>query len=219
MSVTLVNFYSLLNLKETIMNKKITTILSLSILLIVALVLGFKNVQSETVENYCFDNSNECTRELASVYVNDSSTIKVTSESSELSEIKEINSKLLALENEVELLAENAVSSYYHDKFNGRKTASGELYNKKEYTAAHKTLPFGSKLRVTNNKNNESVIVTVNDRGPFTKGRQLDLSKQAYLDITHNKHAGILKVKIEVLPEEYEDVKVDLQESLEEFML
>nr|WP_297309717.1 septal ring lytic transglycosylase RlpA family protein [uncultured Flavobacterium sp.] len=201
------------------MNKKITTILSFSILLIVALVLGFKNVQSETVENYCFDNSNECTRELASVYVNDSSTIKVTSESSELSEINEINSKLLALENEVELLAENAVSSYYHDKFNGRKTASGELYNKKEYTAAHKTLPFGSKLRVTNNKNNESVIVTVNDRGPFTKDRQLDLSKQAYLDITHNKHAGILKVKIEVLPEEYEDVKVDLQESLDEFML
>ncbi|RRJ92334.1 septal ring lytic transglycosylase RlpA family protein [Paenimyroides tangerinum] len=130
-----------------------------------------------------------------------------------------INSELLSLENEVEVINESAKTSYYHDKFNGKKTASGQVFNNGKYTAAHKTLPFGSKLRVTNNENDESVIVTVNDRGPFTKGRHLDLSKQAFLDITHNKGAGVLNVKIEVLPEDYEDSKLDLQESLDEFML
>lgn len=210
---------SLPNLKETIMNKKITTILSLSILLLFAIVLSSKNNQTNLIEERSTITSSENNRELASVFVNDSSSTKVADENTELAEISKINSKLLALENEVELIADNAVSSYYHDKFNGRKTASGEVYDKKEYTAAHKTLPFGSKLRVTNKKNNESVIVTVNDRGPFSKGRQLDLSKQAYLDITHNKHAGVLKVKIEVLPEEYEEARIDLQESLNEFML
>lgn len=201
------------------MNKKITPILSLSILLLFAIVLSSKNNQTNLIEERSTITSSENNRELASVFVNDSSSTKVADENTELAEISKINSKLLALENEVELIADNVVSSYYHDKFNGRKTASGEVYDKKEYTAAHKTLPFGSKLRVTNKKNNESVIVTVNDRGPFSKGRQLDLSKQAYLDITHNKHAGVLKVKIEVLPEEYEEARIDLQESLNEFML
>ena len=71
------------------------------------------------------------------------------------------------------------VASYYHDKFHGRKTASGKIYNKNEMTCAHKTLPFGTKLHVVNAHNNKDVIVTVTDRGPFIKGRVLDLSRAA----------------------------------------
>ena len=71
------------------------------------------------------------------------------------------------------------IASYYHDKFHGRKTASGKLYNKNEMTCAHKTLPFGTKLHVINVHNNKDVIVTVTDRGPFIKGRVIDLSRAA----------------------------------------
>lgn len=71
------------------------------------------------------------------------------------------------------------IASYYHDKFHGRKTASGKLYNKNEMTCAHKTLSFGTKLHVINVHNNKDVIVTVTDRGPFVKGRVLDLSRIA----------------------------------------
>ena len=70
-------------------------------------------------------------------------------------------------------------ASYYANKFHGRKTASGKLYNKNEMTCAHKTLPFGTKLHVINVHNNKDVIVTVTDRGPFIKGRVLDLSRIA----------------------------------------
>lgn len=71
------------------------------------------------------------------------------------------------------------IASYYHDKFHGRKTASGKLYNKNEMTCAHKTLPFGTKLHVINAHNDKDVIVTVTDRGPFIKGRVIDLSRAA----------------------------------------
>ena len=92
-----------------------------------------------------------------------------------------------------------AIASYYAKKFEGRKTASGAIFNNKLFTAAHKTLPFGTKVRVTNLKNNQSVIVVINDRGPFTKGRSIDLSHTAFLSITHNKNEGILNVKIEIV--------------------
>ena len=91
------------------------------------------------------------------------------------------------------------VASYYHDKFNGKKTASGERFSNKEYTAAHKKLPFGTKVRVTNLENGKSVVVTVNDRGPFSKGREIDLSKKAFMEISDKKTHGELSVKIEVL--------------------
>lgn len=201
------------------MNKKITHILSLTILLLVAIGFGVNNSLFSAVEHEKDNETEVYSRELASLTINDTSDVLLTETTSEISNIMSINAELLALEDDVEILNESAKSSYYHDKFNGRKTASGEVFNNKRYTAAHKTLPFGSKIRVTNNENDESVIVTVNDRGPFTKGRQLDLSKQAFLDITHNKGAGVLNVKIEVLPEDYENSKLDLQESLDEFML
>ncbi len=89
--------------------------------------------------------------------------------------------------------------SYYHDKFNGRKTASGEKFSNSKYTAAHRKLPFGTRLRITNLANNESVDVTVNDRGPFKRSRELDLSRRAFMDISDNKNHGTLKVRITFL--------------------
>jgi rare lipoprotein A len=77
----------------------------------------------------------------------------------------------------------NGVASYYADKFVGKRTASGETYHHHRYTCAHKTLPFGTKLIVTNPANNKSVEVVVNDRGPFVKTRVLDLSKSAALEL------------------------------------
>ncbi|WP_114520228.1 septal ring lytic transglycosylase RlpA family protein [Altererythrobacter sp. ZODW24] len=71
------------------------------------------------------------------------------------------------------------VASYYGKRFAGRKTANGERFNPRHMTAAHKTLPFGSKVRVTNPRNGKSVIVRINDRGPFIRGRHIDLSRAA----------------------------------------
>ncbi|RZL52917.1 MAG: septal ring lytic transglycosylase RlpA family protein [Pedobacter sp.] len=93
----------------------------------------------------------------------------------------------------------NAHASYYHNKFNGRRTASGTKFDNTKYTAAHRKFPFGTKLKVTNEANNKSVIVIVTDRGPFSKGREIDLTRQAFMDIAANKNAGNLKVTIEVI--------------------
>lgn len=70
-------------------------------------------------------------------------------------------------------------TSYYGSKFHGKRAANGSIYNMYELTAAHKTLPFGTKVKVTNSKTKESVIVKITDRGPYIKGRVLDLSKAA----------------------------------------
>ncbi len=78
-----------------------------------------------------------------------------------------------------ELYKANATASYYADKFHGKKTSSGETFNMYAFTAAHKTLPFGTMLRVTNLENGKSVDVRVNDRGPFSESREIDVSKAA----------------------------------------
>ncbi|UFH36117.1 septal ring lytic transglycosylase RlpA family protein [Flavobacterium acetivorans] len=91
----------------------------------------------------------------------------------------------------------NAHASYYADKFHGRHTTSGIKYDKEKYTAAHKKFPFGTKLKVTNQTNGKSVIVEVNDRGPFVKAREIDLSKRAFMEIANNKRAGAMIVTIE----------------------
>lgn len=82
-----------------------------------------------------------------------------------------------------EMFKSGVTASFYADKFHGRKTASGEKFNMYDYTAAHKTLPFGTVLKVTNLANGKSVNVRVNDRGPFAKGREIDLSKAAAVDL------------------------------------
>ncbi|MGV3657069.1 MAG: septal ring lytic transglycosylase RlpA family protein [Chitinophagaceae bacterium] len=76
-------------------------------------------------------------------------------------------------------ITETGKASYYADKFNGRKTANGEIFRNRKKTAAHKTLPFGTIVKVTNLRNGRSVKVRINDRGPFVAGRHIDLSKKA----------------------------------------
>lgn len=93
----------------------------------------------------------------------------------------------------------HAEASYYHDKFNGRRTASGEKFRNSDLTAAHRKLPFGTKVKVTNIANGESVVVKVNDRGPQKKSREIDLSKRAFMQITDNKNHGVLQVSIEII--------------------
>lgn len=93
----------------------------------------------------------------------------------------------------------NVKASYYHDKFNGRKTASGATFDNKKQTAAHKKLPFGTEVKVTNKANGKWVRVIINDRGPFSKGREIDLSKKAFMDITDDTKKGELIVDIEII--------------------
>lgn len=89
-------------------------------------------------------------------------------------------------------------ASWYGPYFHGRKTANGEIFNKNDLTAAHKTLPFNTKVLVTNLKNNKSVIVRINDRGPFIEGRIIDLSEMAASKID-SKTQGIAHVTVQVL--------------------
>jgi len=97
------------------------------------------------------------------------------------------------------LYKKDALATYYHDKFNGRKTSSGERFHNQKYTAAHMKLPFGTMLRVTNENNGKWVDVKVNDRGPFSKKLEIDLTKKAFMDIVSKKGAGTFKVKIEII--------------------
>lgn len=94
--------------------------------------------------------------------------------------------------------AQYGKASYYADKFQGRRTASGELYNRDKMTAAHRTLPFGTICRVTNVKTGKSVEVRVNDRGPFSKNRVIDISYKAMSSLG-GIHAGLIDVKVEVV--------------------
>ncbi|KRD11625.1 hypothetical protein ASE21_07935 [Flavobacterium sp. Root901] len=95
----------------------------------------------------------------------------------------------------------NAHASYYADRFNGKKTADGSRFNNNKYTAAHKKLPFGTRVKVTNEANGKFVIVKITDRGPFVKTREIDLSKRAFMEITKFKGAGAMKVTIETIIE------------------
>jgi len=92
---------------------------------------------------------------------------------------------------------ETGMASYYAGKFQNRKTASGELLNNNSMTAAHKTLPFGTEVIVKNLKNGKSVKVRINDRGPFIKGRIIDLTRAAFSRIA-SLDKGVAKVEIRV---------------------
>jgi rare lipoprotein A len=99
----------------------------------------------------------------------------------------------------LKLYKNNSHASYYADKFNGRKTTSGKKFDNNKYTAAHKKLPFGTRIKVTNQANGKSVIVEVTDRGPFVKAREIDLSKRAFMEISKNKSSGIMLVTLELI--------------------
>lgn len=93
--------------------------------------------------------------------------------------------------------AEEGVANFYSDKFQGKKTASGAVYDKNRLTASHKTLPYGTKVRVTNLENGKSVVVTVNDRMKPGNAAVIDVTRRAAQELGFAK-AGKAKVKLEV---------------------
>lgn len=93
---------------------------------------------------------------------------------------------------------EHGIASFYARNFQYNRTANGEHFDHHSLSAAHKKIPFGSKVKVTNIKNNKSVVVRINDRGPFVRGRVIDLSRYAFSQIGNTK-VGIIKVKLEVV--------------------
>lgn len=93
---------------------------------------------------------------------------------------------------------ETGLASFYASKFHGRKTASGEIYDQNELTAAHRTLPFGTRARVTHLASGRSVEVRVNDRGPFKSERIVDLSRRAAEEIGMIRE-GLARVRLEIL--------------------
>ncbi len=94
--------------------------------------------------------------------------------------------------------AEVGIASWYGPGFHGKTTASGQRYDMYAMTAAHKTLPFGTRVRVTNLKNRRSVVLTINDRGPFVAGRIVDVSKRAAQALGFERQ-GKAEVSVEVL--------------------
>ena len=94
--------------------------------------------------------------------------------------------------------AEYGIASYYGEDFHGKKTASGEVFDQWKLTCAHRDLPFGTRLRVTNLDNKKSVLVRVNDRGPWVPGRLIDLSYAAAKKIDMVQQ-GLVKVRVEII--------------------
>lgn len=100
-------------------------------------------------------------------------------------------------------------ASFYGPGFNGRKCANGQVFDMNKLTCAHKTLPFGTMLKVTNLKNGKSTIVEVTDRGPYVRGRIIDLSKSAAEKIDMIK-AGVANVEIEVMKSDNDQASTTL---------
>jgi rare lipoprotein A len=96
------------------------------------------------------------------------------------------------------LLTLEGIASYYAEDFHGKQTSNGEIYNMHDLTAAHRTLPFGTRIRVTNLANNLQVVVRVNDRGPYVEGRLIDLSLAGAQKLDMIK-TGTAMVRLEVL--------------------
>jgi len=97
--------------------------------------------------------------------------------------------------------SKTGIASWYGPNFHGKQTANGEIFDQNDLTAAHKTLQIPSLVRVTNLENGRSIVLRVNDRGPFSKGRLIDVSKRG-AELLGFKHKGTAKVRVEVLPEE-----------------
>jgi len=100
----------------------------------------------------------------------------------------------ITFDDDIDYFKSEGKASYYAKKFNGRKTASGERFSNKDFTAAHKTLPFGTILRIRNTSNNNTTFVRINDRGPFNKHRLVDISKRVAEVLNFD---GVGKVEID----------------------
>ena len=93
---------------------------------------------------------------------------------------------------------QTGIASYYAHKYHGRRTASGEVFDMHALTAAHRSLPFGTRVRVTNLANGRSLVLRINDRGPFVRGRIIDVSLRAAKDLGFFVQ-GTTRVRLEVL--------------------
>lgn len=93
---------------------------------------------------------------------------------------------------------QEGLASYYHDSLHGNLTANGETYNRNALTGAHRTLPFGTEVRVTNRTNGRSVRLRINDRGPFVDGRIIDVSRRA-AELLDFVDGGVVEVRVEVV--------------------
>ena len=111
---------------------------------------------------------------------------------------KEVKKYELENYNVVDGTKQKGQATYYAKKFHGNKTNSGEKFSIYEYTGAHRTLPFGTLVKVTNRDNGKSVVVRINDRGPFSKQKIIDLSPAAFKELA-SLNKGVLNVSIEVL--------------------
>lgn len=114
-------------------------------------------------------------------------------------EQEQLSDTLVSKPLKLKIFKKSVIASYYADKFNGRRTTSGKKFSNSGYTAAHKKLPFGTKVKVTNEANGKSVIVEITDRGPFVRSKEIDLTKRAFMDLADNKRSGMLRVKIEII--------------------
>lgn len=127
--------------------------------------------------------------------ISEEETIKDAGADNEIVSVEaETNSADLSLVNYSDLGTMKA--SWYGPGFHGKKTANGEIYNQMSFTAAHKSLKFGTLLKITNRKNGKFVVVRINDRGPYIEGRDLDLSKGAAMQLGLMKR-GVARLKVE----------------------
>lgn len=140
------------------------------------LLVGFTLLNEQTKDNQTKSNN-----EQKSTVVDDSRDETFNAEAKPLLEFNDLG---------------KMTASWYGPKFHGKLTANGEVYNQLGFTAAHRNLKFGTLLKLTNFKNNKSVIVRINDRGPFIRGRELDLSKGAALALGVMRK-GVIKLKVE----------------------
>ncbi|MEA9415187.1 septal ring lytic transglycosylase RlpA family protein [Flavobacterium sp. PL02] len=165
------------------MSNKTTIILSILIITFLSCGFSYLNSQTKPVDPKVIQDTlkNQKNKTVASPTNTEKDSITIDK-----------NSKL-------KIYKKSAHASYYSDRFNGRKTANGSRFNNNKYTAAHKKLPFGTKVKVTNEANGKFVIVEITDRGPFVRTREIDLSKRAFMDITKHKGAGAMTVTIETI--------------------
>ncbi len=103
--------------------------------------------------------------------------------------------------------SETGIASWYGPNFHGKKTANGETYNQNDLTAAHRTLPMPSAVRVTNLENGRSLVLRINDRGPFARGRIIDVSRRGAQLLGFERN-GVAKVRVDILPNESRQMKV-----------
>ena len=152
-----------------------------------------KNAAEVTVEKEKASQGSVMVTNLNTIYQNKEENLNVNSKNKEVSDTFE---KVIE-EREKYTHFQTGMASYYGGSWHGKKTANGEIFNENSLTAAHKTLPFGTRVKVTNLDNGKSVVVRINNRGPYSKGRVIDLSKAAFSKIASTSK-GVTRVKLEV---------------------